>query len=127
MNELKFPRRRLDGSFCVEVMLEVAPGTEARARAEIERWLVSTWVPANTVWRRHWSTGVVEELRFEQEFQSISIGDIAVRSLSIRLEGKSTAKYWRDWLVSRLLPELRANFPLLVSGVIQIRDCLNED
>jgi hypothetical protein len=43
----------------------------------------------------------------------VLIGD---RELQLRLRGKKTAKFWRDWVVSRILTELRMEFPEVELG-----------
>ncbi len=127
-----FPARNTDGSFCVEIGLTLAhPGGEKFA-SEIQEWIGAEWMPRNSTWRRAWRTGAelseVNEqiLYYKEEFlnlpQVVSSSDTEMR---LRIEGNKTAKFWRDWLVSRLLPDLKEEFSG-IGDVLFIRNCGGE-
>jgi hypothetical protein len=106
MSEVLFPRRRIDGSFCVAVSIGIKEDDPTIAAAKISSWL-SQWVPAN----RHWKTslyGEDESLDFFAEFAEITpCGVDESGLLSFRLEVRSGAKKrWKDCLVLRLLRDI---------------------
>lgn len=81
--------------------------------------------------RREWNTGPnlstssVESLRYDEEFSGppeVHYGPSSEPQL--RLRGRKSAKYWRDWLVWRLVPDLKAAFPV-IGELIYIRNCMN--
>jgi hypothetical protein len=100
---VKFPRRRADGSFCLEVILSVVTQNERLLAQRIQQWWTSEWGPENEVWTRYWSSGLKEELAYRDEFsrlpQIVSCKDTELR---FRLEGRGSAEglvgdaeYWR--------------------------------
>jgi len=95
----------------------------------IDAWISDAWMPRNATWTREWKTGSnlattrVEELKYDDEFTGppeVAAGPTS--ELQLRLKGKKTAKFWKDWLVSRLVPDLKAAFPG-VGELLYIRDC----
>lgn len=43
--------------------------------------------------------------------------------LHLRLRGKRTAKFWKDWIASRIVPDLKAEFSA-IGELLHIRDCV---
>jgi hypothetical protein len=122
MARVRFPKRRSDNSFCIEVQLRIDSADAQRFRDEIDVWL-RDWIRDNRVWIRDWSTGIQEYLHFNNEFEpgpKVLLSDSSV--IRIQLEGKPTAKWWKDWLVFRILKELCARFPEILE-VLTIGDC----
>jgi hypothetical protein len=128
-NVVNFPRRRPDGSFCVVVTLAVNTKDESLAES-IQQWLTQLWVPSSTTWLRVWKTGpglAVERpelLRYSDEFLSPpTVTSSTATEIRIQLRGKDPQrKLWKDWLVSRILPDLKAQFPE-VNDFLSITDC----
>ena len=124
-----FPRRRPDASFCVEVTLEAHTNDENFAR-KIEQWLTDVWVPSNATWHRSWKTGPdlsverIELLQYFDEFLSApTITSSGAAGIRLQLNGRDTKrKSWKDWLVLRILPDLKATFPQ-VGDILGITDC----
>ena len=118
MNEkIRFPKRRIDGSFCVEVTFPVVTTNCEELLWRVKTW-ATEWIKANQVWTRKWEPGgQEEELYYDQEFKSgpqpISC---ILNELKIRLEGQPSAKWWRDWLVSRIIHDLKEAFTEIQSG-----------
>ena len=123
--QMKFPKRRQDGSFCVDVVLSVSAEEQASLMPRITSWL-DQWVKAN----RYWKTSLYasdEVLDFFDEFAAVPycVAGSSNR-LSIRLECRSEAKKrWKDWLVLRVLKDLQAEFKEIIS-VGAITDCPEE-
>jgi hypothetical protein len=109
---VKFPKRRADGSFSVEVTLRVNSKQPDVLAARVNSWL-GEWVQANRFWKfshhPESSDGVLDFLRdFTGPPSCIARG---TDFLDLRLEGSpETNKAWRDWLVIRLLKDLTAAF-----------------
>jgi len=124
-----FPKRRPDGSFCVEVTLAANTNDEDLG-GRIRQWLTEVWMPSNTAWLRVWKTGPglsverPELLHYGDEFLSppILISSVAAE-VRFQLRGRDPKqKLWRDWLVLRILPDLKANFPE-VGDTLSITNC----
>jgi hypothetical protein len=78
----------------------------------IGQWWVDEWAPLHKSWVREWSAGDKEELQFSDEFASPPrVISCKGTELRFQLEGKSSAKSWKDWIVSRIIPDLRTRFP----------------
>jgi hypothetical protein len=128
MSSAKFPARTADGSFCVEIGVQMTGG-QADLVLRVRAWLNDTWMPRHVTWTREWQTGSnlattqAQELHYDDEFTGppeVAAGPTS--ELQLRLRGKKTAKFWKDWLVSRLVPDLMAAFPGL-GELLYIRDC----
>lgn len=122
MRRAIFPARKPDRSFCVEISFLVAGNLHSDLALRIQAWICDDWMPRNHTWTREWEgaggkISRVEVLHYDSEFMAppefVLIGD---RELQLRLRGKKTAKFWRDWVVSRILTELRMEFPEVELG-----------
>jgi hypothetical protein len=129
MNKAKFPVRKTDGSFCVEIGLSAAPGAIMEFSARVQTWILTDWMPYNSIWKREWRTGnnlqTVDEqvLNFEDEFIGApEVIGFETSVLQLRVFGKASAKFWKDWLILKFLPDLRATFPE-VGNQLYMRDC----
>jgi hypothetical protein len=88
----------------------------------MQSWTDDVWTPRNIEWIRVWRGGTYEEteiLSYRQDF---------VRSPEILLKDKSTllitlyvrrpSRQWKDWLVLRLMPDLREEFVEVKHGKV---------
>ena len=123
-----FPRRRPDGSFCVEVTFVTTTKDESLA-GKIQQWLTEAWVPSNTTWLRTWRTGPdlsierPELLHYWDEFLSTPAVMSMGTEFRLQLHGKDPQrKLWKDWLILRILPDLKVHFPEL-GDALRITDC----
>lgn len=94
---IRFPKRRADGSFDVNVRLK---NVEASPSA-IDAWL-KAWSERNANWERLWSgpDPEVEHLRFSDEFFGPpTFHREQEREPTIRLRCRPDAKLWKDWMV----------------------------
>jgi hypothetical protein len=129
MNPTKFPSRKADGSFCVDVGLQLLEGTPGDICKLIDSWFSDTWMDANKTWTRTWSTGPNlevkkdEVLAYSDEFLRTPMASLGNKSeLRIRLFGTKSSRLWKDWLVSKIAPDLKAQFPY-IGDLLYIRDC----
>ncbi len=110
----KFPRKRHDGTFSVEI---VFASTAPPRREEVEAWL-QEWISSNGVWIREWRGAEdkvvqTETLRLAEAFLSNprpsrwDDGEYVVH-----LDGASVAPFWKDWMVN-LIGDVTARFPAL--------------
>jgi hypothetical protein len=123
LDRAKFPAVRADGSFDVEVGIGVAEAVGDELKQKVEGWISECWMPNNLSWTRHWqraadrATVREENLNYGDDLlaapEVISCTDSTLR---IRLVGKFGSKFWRDWLVLKILPDLKAQFP-------EVADC----
>lgn len=105
MAEPKFPSRASDGSFCVDAIF-----TGPADVAQVRDW-VNSWMSANSVWRRAWSSGTTETLVYSDQFASSPEVLLHHANLCIRLRGAPGSNgVWRDWLVE-LCGHLTTRFP----------------
>jgi hypothetical protein len=130
MTRPRFPKQKADGSFCIEVSCSVNTERCNDLARNIQHWWDAVWVPANDVWLRIWKTGPdlaierPETLRYWEHFlappEVISCDQSALR---FRLLGNNARdKLWKDWLASRIVPDLKTNFPE-VGELLRIVNC----
>jgi len=128
MSKVKFPKRRPDGSFCVEVVVPVATTDPEKLLPRVSEW-ATRWVNSNRLWVRQWKSGEnlrevqPEELHYDAEFESGPRATYDSGFLKLRFEGRSSAKWWKDWLVLRFLPDLKQSFPEISSADVAFRNC----
>jgi hypothetical protein len=122
MNKVKFPKRQSDGSFCIVARFSTKVKNEAQLSA-INEWL-RDWVKRNPTWVGKYNTGGETVYKYKSEFRRAPIAFLSpVDELQIQFEGQPTAKkMWKDWLILRIIPELRAAFPVISEPVV-IVDC----
>ena len=122
MSKVRFPKRRDDGSFCVEVTLVVQAAEPEALLRGVQAWS-SGWAETNQVWNWKWDTGGEEELLYGREFKrEPKPVSCTSTELKIQLEGQPSAERWKDWLVFRIIPELKAAFAE-VQDVSSVKDC----
>lgn len=115
MTAQRFPKVDENGHFHVKVRLTLPPDCGPEYAEQIGSWLTDRWLPENHLWRRTWKSGSsesVEELHFDESF--LCEPDVhfeAPGTFAVVLHGRSRAAPWRDWLVSKLAPDLRRAFP----------------
>ncbi len=118
-----FPKRKSDGSFCIEVSFPVITNDCEDLLRRVKLW-AGDWMTTNTVWKRKWDpSGREETLYYDEEFKT-EPNPVSCTSneLKIRLEGQPSSKWWRDWLVSRIIHDLRQRFNEVQSGG-SLKDC----
>ena len=125
MRQEIFPNRRPDGSFCIQHRLRVVTSDPADLALRITAW-IDEWAQLN----RYWANNLAHEeggvLDFFDEFARppyCVMEDSG--SLFLRVEGCPGAKrWWRDWIASRLMNDLKAAFKEILSPPIEKgRDC----
>jgi hypothetical protein len=124
MSAVKFPKKRVDGSFCVELALPVVTSHPDELLQRVQQWAVS-WRQANEVWVRDWKStaGEKEHLNYDSEFKQAPKPVSRTSSeLRIQLEAKPSAKWWRDWMVLRLINDLKLAFPEIQTGGM-VKNC----
>jgi hypothetical protein len=102
---------------CVEVCL-TTENCSLDLGNRIQDWLNDVWMPNNQEWERVWRTGahleiVVERqiLKYDDDFsRAPEILPKDSLRLLVRLYVNWPSKNWREWLVSRILPDLRTAF-----------------
>lgn len=118
MTSQQFPKVDSEGRFVVRIGLQLFPPSGAKDAEKIGRWLIDQWLPANRTWRRKWANGqnalrnIEEELLFSDSFYSYPEVSYRERdTLCVVLHGKSRSALWRDWMISKIIPELKEEFP----------------
>jgi hypothetical protein len=128
MTKVKFPKRRTNGSFCVEIIVSLSSVNTGDIGSAIQDWWSNEWMPRNKEWVRAWNRGHkterTEVLLYDDEFSGApQLVRCEGSQLRFRLIGKSSAKkWWKDWLVSRMIPDLKARFPA-VEEVVGAQNC----
>ncbi len=120
----RFPRRRTDGSFCVDVAFDLR-GEPQTAGSRAEEWL-KEWVGENRVWpMRRLSTGGARMERYDymDDFLGAPCVVVAPDSVILRFEGKPGARKWKDW-VARIITELSRDVPEMgeVKSILNCED-----
>lgn len=112
--EARFPKKRPDGSFSVELSFGMK-GTLNSHR--IAAWLAD-WSATNSEWVREWrgaAHAVVETdvLRWSDAYvRGPTITSITTEGIVIRLDARPDAPFWKDWMV-RLIEDFVSEFPEL--------------
>lgn len=120
---MKFPRRRSDGSFCVEVVFRVEGGQLASLPLRVTEWC-DEWVKMNRHWKfKHPESrdGVLDFLRdFTGPPRCLTL---APDIISLRFEVHAGSKNaWKDWLGFRFVKELKQAFSE-ITMLESVRDC----
>jgi hypothetical protein len=128
MTSQLFPRTAPDGTFSVQVCLNLSGSDQDNLGLRIQLWIDTKWMPNRTVWTREWSSGVnfsihtKESLQYADSFLGAPIVASSDDSeLRIKFIGRARKAPWRDWLVSRFMVDLKADFPE-VGEPVSIRD-----
>ena len=113
----RFPTRQPDGSFCVLVSLRVETQSPGDLATSFALW-AANWVIANEYWE--WTN---RRLCYSDDFKGPPAHvECDLDHLVFRIEGKATAKWWKDWLAFRLVKEAQARFAE-IKEVDHIIDC----
>jgi len=120
---IRFPRRRSDGSFCVEVLFRVTSSQLESIPSRITDW-ADEWVRANRHWKFKHPESRDSGLDFLRDFTgppkcfAVHPGLISIR-FEVQPESK---KAWKDWLGFRFVKELRQAFPE-ITALEKVRNC----
>ena len=121
MSKVRFPKRNPDGSFCVDVIVAVETNEPEHFSRRVQSWALQ-WAGENQTWT-HGNPSGQEVLNYADEFQREPYPvSCTPTELTIRFEGQPSAKWWRDWLVLRILADLKSAFAEF-RDVNRIRDC----
>ncbi len=111
MTKAKFPLRDEEGRFCVEIRVSVSADDVGSLSKQIAAWILNEWLPANKIWTQSWRPGGDQIHYYEDEFAGApKISHGPGEEICITLRGQKTARFWRDWFVLRMLPDLKARF-----------------
>lgn len=102
----KFPKTRIDGTFCV-VAKFIIPYEAKELRVQIDNWC-KQWVAEHKEWHFFDKT-----LNYFDDFKSPPyVSKTEDNELWLRFDGTSGTYWWRDWF-ARLLSDLGRTFPEL--------------
>jgi hypothetical protein len=117
---VKFPKRRADGSFCVQISLQTDAPDPAQLANRINSWFCE-WAQANRYWHTKFSN--VSPDFFDQFIEAPSCIVSGDGFLYLRIEGKADAKkWWKDWMILRIMPAVREAFKE-ITGFEKISNC----
>ena len=125
MRPVKFPKRRPDGSFCVELYLSIVTDDPSALAFQMTAW-IEEWVRVNRNWECPMAKNVGGAFDFYDEFirpPHCVIGSSG--SLFLRVEGRPGAgEWWKDWILSRLMVDMLAVFKEIQRPALEkVRDC----
>ena len=116
-DEVKLSAREEDGYFSVEVGLGLQDCTPPELAETIQTWFDENWMARNKTWTRVWSTGArfsikkTQILHYNDEFRAPPKVDVGKHlELRLHLLGTRHSKFWKDWLVSKIAPDLKFKF-----------------
>jgi hypothetical protein len=122
MEQVLFPKRIADGSFCIDVIIAIETNDAPYLLQRVEFW-ASRWVRENQTWPRNWVPDGQESLEYSREFKREPYPvSCTPTELTIRLEGQPSAHWWKDWLVLRILSDLKSSF-VEFRDVTRMQDC----
>ena len=89
----------------------------------VGEWL-ARWTIENELWTWEYDTGGSDTFRLSDELRKApEVASAAESELTIRIQGQATSTgFWRDWLVLKLIPDLKAAFPE-IGSFLTARDC----
>lgn len=93
---VRFPQRRVDGSFDMLIEIGMPPYLTLPA---LHTWL-ARWAERRAVWKRAWESAgntEPEELRFADDFLGPPEAEPRDDGAVIRFRVRPQAKMWRDW------------------------------
>lgn len=123
MDQMRFPKRQADGSFCIDVVMSIETTDSKHLGVAIQEWWTHEWMQSNRTWTREWSSGDVQKLPFDHEFvRPPEVVRCVDSDLRFRLRGRPGGRWWKDWLVSKIIPDLRRRFPE-VGEFLEFREC----
>ena len=118
MTNIKFPKRREDGSFTVLAKF-AASGPDALP-VDLLRDYVAAWTRAHRSWVRIWRSDVIDEepMVLAAEFSCDPRVEVGYRghALAIVFEGNPSAQRWKDWVVMLVDDVVRMFFELKFEG-----------
>lgn len=118
----KFPKLRPDGSFCIEARVRVSTNELDVLASEVTNWL-DRWVRENQYWKRSLVKKGKVVLDYFDDYAGLpSLLTCPPDFLILRLAGRPGARWWKDWLILRLLKELRNAFEE-ITALERIIDC----
>ena len=118
--KVRFPKRRPDGSFCVQVSLNCAATNRSELAERINSWS-REWVERNQYWKT--PSSEVSDDYFAQFVNPPPCVVDEHGQLQFRIVGRSDAhKWWRDWLVRKILPALCEKFKDVID-IDRISNC----
>lgn len=121
MMRIKFPTKRSDGSFCIEIKLRVNAGEYTELADRVVSWS-DRWIEENRFWSTSLAESVGGRLDFLEDFTGPPACSATHSSLLLRFESRRAAsKWWKDWLVLRFLKDLQTAFNEI--SVESIGDC----
>jgi len=123
MSKVRFPKRNADGSFCLDVFIAIETNEPENLSRRVESW-GRQWANENRIWTRNWvPSGREEILNYSDEFKREPYPvSCTPTELTLRLEGQPSAQWWKDWLVERILSDLKSSFAEF-RDVNRIRNC----
>ena len=109
--EITLPKKRPDGSFCIEIALRVNTDDAKVLAAGITSWL-EDWTQKNRKW-----TWFDQTLDFFNDFSRSPIcTERSPEYVVVRVEGTPKfTKWWKDWIVLRVLEDLQGQFHEVVA------------
>jgi hypothetical protein len=124
MSKVMFRAKRKNTTFVVEIEMSVSADAVTSLFDDIQRWLNDEWVPKNQLWRRvsrDAGREYVQNLLYSDEFSSPPRVLSGGSQLRLVIEGRNAGNSWRDWLVARLIPDVKSRFPQ-IGEVLLIRN-----
>lgn len=114
---VKLPASDEEGDFAVEVGLGLQDCTSPEIAEKIQTWFNESWMARNKTWTRVWSTGMkfsikrTQILHYNDDFRTPPKVDVGEHlELRLHLLGTKHSKFWKDWLVSKIAPDLKFKF-----------------
>ncbi|HEY5758491.1 MAG TPA: hypothetical protein VIU34_21840 [Steroidobacter sp.] len=114
MSKVTFRAKRRNTAFLVEIEMSVAAEAVNSLCDDVQRWLNDEWVPRNQLWRRVCSNAgreYIQNLLYFEEFNSAPRVLSGGSQLRLVIEARNAGNSWRDWLVARLVPDVKSRFP----------------
>jgi hypothetical protein len=120
---IKFPTRRADGSFCVEVRLRIDSSQPNLLASRLTAWL-DQWSHANRYWKWPPARNEGGLLDYFDDFLGAATAVVCSSTIvCLRFECRPEAKkWWKDWLVFRILRDIHEAF-IEIIAVEKIGNC----
>ncbi len=122
-----FPKRNPDMTFQVILKMKFESDEDNNLiKDKIQVWIDEVWMPKNLFWE-----GVVYKAdgskcdKIDEYHKDFSAPPTVLscdnREIQILLKGQPTDYYWKDWVVYKIMPDLKKEFPE-VGDFVSLKD-----
>jgi hypothetical protein len=112
MDKGQFSSKRATGRALLEIGFPVVKEAEPNLAEAIQAWIQDTWMPKNKEWNNK-SRLEPRLVLYRDTFYSEPKISESSGLLILNLDTNLSSKEWRDWLVLKIIRDMRERFPII--------------